>query len=71
MQSSYRPWHRPLVGIIMLLLCSVGVYDFLMIHMGNEAYMSSIQSTGNIVAYFSDYPIPLSIIWGVNVFAGF
>lgn len=66
-----RPWHLWIVNGTMLFLSSIGVYDFIMIQAKNKEYIDAIQATQNVADYFADYPLALSIIWGINVFALF
>jgi hypothetical protein len=64
------PWHLLMVGLVFIFIYLIGLYDYIMIHLNNIEYMQSLNVKGDIVEYFSNYPIFYSILWTINVFGG-
>ena len=65
-QNSKRPWHLWMIVIVAMLLMLVGLYDFVMVATHNMAYLSN-RYTAEGVAYFTNYPLYLLVLFGVNV----
>lgn len=65
-----RPWHLFVIAIFMILLYSMGIYDFFMMISHNTAYYNS-HHYGNIVyEYFTNYPFYFLILWVTNLLGG-
>jgi hypothetical protein len=65
-----RPWHLWIITIVALLLFSIGAYDFINIASQNMNYLSN-QYSAEGVLYFTNYPLLLLFLFGINVFSGF
>jgi lipid-A-disaccharide synthase-like uncharacterized protein len=70
MNKHKAPWHLYLVGSLFILIYSIGVYDYINIHTNNLNYITSLGARGDVVGYFSDYPLPFTALWTINVFGG-
>lgn len=68
-QSYRRPWHLWAVTLVALFFYAIGSYDFINIALKNEEYLSGMY-TQEGVAYFLNYPLPLLLLFGLNVAAG-
>ncbi len=64
------PWHLWFIGVLFLLIYSIGVYDFLMVHINNMDYLNSLNVKGDVIAYFTDYPLVFSVFWTINILGG-
>lgn len=64
------PWHLWLVGVLFVLIYSIGVYDFLMVHTNNMDYLNSLNVKGDVIAYFTGYPLVFSVFWTINILGG-
>jgi len=63
------PWHLWVVGVISLLWNSVGVLDFTMTLLRNEAYLKDF--TREQRAYFSAFPLWALLTWGIATWGSF
>jgi hypothetical protein len=68
-KTNCRPWHLWLITIIALLFFSIGTYDFINIAMQNMNYLASQYSPIG-VEYFTNYPLPLLCLFGINILTG-
>ena len=68
-KSYRRPWHLCAVTFVALFFYAIGSYDFINIALKNEEYLSGMY-TQEGVAYFLNYPMPLLLLFGLNVAAG-
>lgn len=68
-KSYRRPWHLWAVTFVALFFYAIGSYDFINIALKNEEYLSGMY-TQEGVAYFLNYPLPLLLLFGLNVAAG-
>lgn len=64
------PWHLWFMGTFFILVYSIGVYDYFMVHGNNIDYLNSLNVRGDLIAYFTDYPLVFSVLWTINVFSG-
>ena len=65
------PWHGWLIGIILLLYSSFSVYDYLMSALYKDEYFLESGMTEFQIAYFSNYPIWVTIAWTLSVWGLF
>lgn len=63
------PWHLWVVGVISLLWNTMGVVDFTLTQLHNEAYLK--QCTEEQKAYFFGLPPWLVILWGIATWGSF
>lgn len=68
-KSNSRPWHLWLVTIIALLFFNIGAFDFINIATQNMDYLTNLYSSLG-VEYFTNYPLPLLILFGINIVSG-
>jgi hypothetical protein len=68
-KNKKRPWHLWLITIFALLFFSIGAYDFINIAMQNINYLTSQYSLIG-VEYFTNYPLPLLCLFGINIITG-
>lgn len=61
-----RPWHLWVIFIVATLFMSIGLYDFAMVASHNTTYLAD-RYTDEGVDYFTNYPFPLLILFGINV----
>ncbi len=64
------PWHLWLIVVLFVLIYSIGVYDFLMVHTNNMDYLNSLNVKGDVIAYFTGYPLVFSVFWTINILGG-
>jgi ABC-type multidrug transport system permease subunit len=64
------PWHLWLIVVLFVLIYSIGVYDFLMVHTNNMDYLNSLNVKGDVIAYFTGYPLAFSVFWTINILGG-
>ncbi|ASR33762.1 hypothetical protein BAY61_00800 [Prauserella marina] len=64
------PWHLWAAGIAMLALYLAGARDYLSLLEPNVDYIHSQGWGDDAIAYFTDYPLVIKIIWTINVVAG-
>jgi hypothetical protein len=69
-KNSKTPWHLFLIGTVFTFIYLIGFYDFFMIHSNNLNYINALESNKNVLSYFSNYPIILSILWALNITGG-
>ena len=62
------PWHLWLVAVFVTLIYSIGIYDYVSVHGNNTEYLNSLNTNGDVIAYFANYPLVFSALWTVNVF---
>jgi hypothetical protein len=62
-----RPWHLWVIAIVSVLFLSIGAYDFIGVASHNMAYLTKQYSAAG-VEYFTNYPVMLLILFGINVF---
>ena len=63
------PWHLWVVGVMAVLWNAIGVMDFTLTELGNEAYLKAF--TPEQLAYFKGFPLWSVIAWGAGVYGGF
>lgn len=68
-QTGKAPWHLWVVGVIAVLWNAVGVVDFTLTQLGNEAYLKDF--TAEQLAYFKSFSPWAVIAWGAGVYGGF
>jgi hypothetical protein len=61
------PWHLWLVGVLSLLWNAYGAYDYLMSHVGGDAYLAGMGMTEPQIAYFHAMPAWATAVWAVGV----
>lgn len=64
------PWHLFLISLLFIFLYSIGLYDYIQVHNNNVEYMNSLKVKGDIVGYFSNYPLLFTMLWTINVCTG-
>lgn len=64
-----RPWHLWVVAFLVLALYVGGARDYLLILTGDTGYIREQFGAGGL-DYFADYPIPLRLIWTLNIIGG-
>lgn len=62
--------HIWLIGVFFILVYSIGVYDYIMVHVNNIEYLKSLNVKGDVIAYFMNYPLVFTVLWTINVFSG-
>lgn len=68
-KPNIRPFHLWIVTIVALFFFSIGAYDFVNIASKNISYLTSMYSTSG-VEYFMNYPVPLLVLFGINIICG-
>lgn len=69
-EAARPPWHLWVVGVLTLLITSVGVVDFVAARSVSQEYFDSLGYGAEQVAYFRTYPwLPL-IFWAANIALG-
>lgn len=64
------PVHLWIVALLFLCFYTIGLIDYVMSMTLNQEYFNSLDYTHQHFTYFTDYPILLSIIFGINVIGG-
>ena len=64
-------WHGWILGIILFLYSSFSVYDYLMSALYKDVYFLESGMTEFQIAYFSNYPIWVTIAWTISVWGLF
>ena len=64
------PWHAWVISIAVIALQVGGIWDYLQLLEPNVDYVESKGWGFAGVAYFTDYPIPLRILWTSTLLAG-
>ncbi len=64
------PWHAWVGAVTMVTVYGAGAYDFVRLLGPDEGYVAAQGWGENGLAYFLDYPLPLRLLWLVNVLAG-
>lgn len=67
MRYNMKKWRYWFVSIIALLISGIGAYDYIMTLGNNTAYFESLGYGANQIAYFTNYPVPLIILWTLSV----
>ncbi len=67
-ETTGRPWHLWLVGILGFLWNLMGAYDYLMTQTENEAYMSNF--TPEQLEFFYGFPSWVVAFWALAVWGG-
>ncbi|ASO20809.1 putative membrane protein [Actinoalloteichus hoggarensis] len=67
--AARRPWHLWLVAIAMFALYIGGARDYLLILVGDTEYIHGQFGPGGL-AYFTDYPQALRVVWTVTILGG-
>ena len=70
MKNIKIPWHLWLMGFFFIFIYANGVYDYFMMLGLNVDYYNSKHYGEAVVAYFTNYPIGLLILYTVNIFCG-
>ncbi|QVQ53055.1 hypothetical protein J4H86_04420 [Spiractinospora alimapuensis] len=69
-RPSRAPWHLWVVGVAMFALYAAGAWDYVNLLEPRVAYIESQGWGAEAVAYFSDYPGAVQVLWTLNVAAG-
>lgn len=64
-----RPWHLWVVVSAVFALYLGGARDYVLILIGDAEYMQAQFGTDG-VAYFTDYPVVLRLVWTLNILGG-
>ncbi len=56
-----------IIGSVLFLLSLVGAYDYLMTLIHNLAYFKYLGYSEKQIEYFTNYPVPLVILWTLGV----
>ena len=64
------PWHFWLVGLFFIFIYAYGIYDFFMMLGHNVDYYNSKNFRGDVMVYFTDYPIFPLLLWIINIVSG-
>jgi hypothetical protein len=64
------PMHLWFMGVLFVFIYSIGVYDFFMVHTNNMDYLNTLNVRGDVIAYFTDYPLVFSVFWTLNILGG-
>ena len=67
--SSTRPWHLWLVGILAILWNSIGCIDFTMVITRNADYLEAAGFTPDQMDFFYSYPAWAVVIWAAAVWS--
>jgi hypothetical protein len=67
--AAKTPWHLWVVGVIAVLWNSVGVLDFTMTQLKNEAYLKAL--TPAQLEYIYSFPLWSVLAWFAGVYGGF
>lgn len=70
MNNEKTPIHLWIIEITFILIYSIGIYDFFMVQGNNINYLYSLNLKGDVVKYFTNYPLGLKVLWGINIFTG-
>ena len=63
------PWHLPACGTFFLALGVAGAYDQFMLFSGNADYFARQGFGAEHVAYFTYYPLSLTVIWTAAIWS--
>ncbi|MFD0557055.1 hypothetical protein FB566_2310 [Stackebrandtia endophytica] len=64
------PWHAWVISIVVIALQIGGIWDYLQLLEPNVDYVESKGWGSAGVEYFTDYPLPLRILWTLTLLAG-
>lgn len=67
--NTRRPWHLWLVAIAVFALYIGGARDYLLILIWHTEYIRA-QFGSHGMAYFTDYPPTLRLVWAINILGG-
>ena len=65
--SRRAPWHLWVTAGLSLLWNAYGAYDYLMSHMGGDAYLRGMGMTDPQIAYFHAMPAWATAVWALGV----
>ena len=65
------PWHGWLVGWVVVLFNSIGVFDFVMSMAKGASYQASAGMTPDQIARYQQMPSWMTVVWAVGVFGAF
>lgn len=66
-----NPWHLWFIALFLLFMYSMGIYDLFMMLGHNEDYYLSHGYGGQVIKYFTNYPIYFGGLWVTNLICGF
>lgn len=58
------------IGTLFIFIYFIGSYDFVMIQVHNIGYLNSLDIKGDVMGYFTNYPLILKILWAINIISG-
>lgn len=64
------PWHLWLMGVVGLLLYAIAARDLVETMRMAESYFAEMGYGPAQVEYFTDYPVALRAVWGLQVLSG-
>jgi hypothetical protein len=68
-RNNLRPWHLWVIVIVATFFMLFGLYDFIMVATHNMDYLTD-RYTPEGVRYFTNYPLGLLVLFGINVIGG-
>lgn len=70
LRRTHAAWHLWVFGVVMLVLYLIGARDYVLTHMQSEEYFADLGYGQAQIDYFTDYPVPLAIVWAINLVTG-
>lgn len=67
---SRTPWHLWLLGVLNLLWCGFGSFDFTMTHVQGDAWLRNAGMSEAQIALFNGMPVWATVGWAIGVFGG-
>ena len=67
-ETSKAPWHLWVVGGLTLLWNGVGIFSYMMTHLGK---LESLGMTADDIAYFDSFPAWANALWALGVWGAF
>jgi len=67
-ESTKTPWHLWAVGILTLLWNGIGIFSYMVTHLGK---LESLGMTAADIAYFDSFPAWANALWAMGVWGAF
>ena len=64
------PRHLLFMGVLLILVYSIGLFDYYVVHTNNMDYLNSLKVKVEVIAYFTDYLLVFSVFWTINILGG-
>ncbi|NNE49190.1 MAG: hypothetical protein HKP43_01525 [Altererythrobacter sp.] len=67
-EATKAPWHLWVVGIVTLLWNAVGIFSYMMTHLGK---LEDLGMTPDQIAFFDSFPAWSNALWAMGVWGAF